>query len=351
LKYILFLIGSKLCNKQEKKEGPMTKIEFPGNLFKTHITDSAGLVCIADEDAQVNPEDSPRIITQVRMVSGLMHLSLWGFKIMDPPRPAKSHGSKAVYLASGLNKRDGLLLQYLPPNSTTSWHYHAKTTERFHLLAGNAVVATPWGVEFDFFSHRTVTINPFTVHQVKTREEGSLILLEMVFTSESVGMSDHFYVDLEQSLDINSKGSYPASDLSNFGAHPFVFDSVECASMEGFLQSLKESDTEKQRKICRLSGKDAKKHGEELNTSRTPGDPLYWQGRTIDRLSSDYQSLLDRAYLELSRVSSFKAALLASGDSLLVHTIGKKKPEDTILTEMELCTRLVRLRHLLRQQS
>ena len=33
-------------------------------------------------------------------------------------------------------------------------------------------------------------------------------------------------------MDIGSGKSYPAHALSNFAPHPFVFDGVECASLE-----------------------------------------------------------------------------------------------------------------------
>ena len=40
-------------------------------------------------------------------------------------------------------------------------------------------------------------------------------------------------------IDIWSGGTYPANVLSNFYPNAFVFDGVECSSMEGLLQSLK----------------------------------------------------------------------------------------------------------------
>lgn len=40
-------------------------------------------------------------------------------------------------------------------------------------------------------------------------------------------------------MDISSGAGYPASSLSNFAPHEFIIDDVKCASMEGFLQSLK----------------------------------------------------------------------------------------------------------------
>ena len=38
-------------------------------------------------------------------------------------------------------------------------------------------------------------------------------------------------------MDIGSGSGYPSSTLSNFAPHAFTIDGVECASMEGFLQS------------------------------------------------------------------------------------------------------------------
>ena len=40
-------------------------------------------------------------------------------------------------------------------------------------------------------------------------------------------------------MDIGSGNGYPSSALSNFAPHEFELDGVKCASMEGFLQSLK----------------------------------------------------------------------------------------------------------------
>lgn len=46
---------------------------------------------------------------------------------------------------------------------------------------------------------------------------------------------------------------------SNFTENHFVFDGVECGSMEGFLQSLKHPEPEVQERICSLVGKYAKR--------------------------------------------------------------------------------------------
>ena len=39
-------------------------------------------------------------------------------------------------------------------------------------------------------------------------------------------------------MDIGSKSGYPSSALSNFAPHAFVFDGVECASLEGLLDDI-----------------------------------------------------------------------------------------------------------------
>jgi hypothetical protein len=45
-------------------------------------------------------------------------------------------------------------------------------------------------------------------------------------------------------MHIRSGGGYPSSALSDFAPHRFVLDGVECASMEGLLQSLECTDKE-----------------------------------------------------------------------------------------------------------
>ena len=84
-------------------------------------------------------------------------------------------------------------------------------------------------------------------------------------------------------MDIGSGTGYPSSALSNFSPHSFVIDGVECASMEGFLQSLKFSDPEMQKHVCTLVGKKAKFKGKKKRWWRD--QTLYWRGKAIDRHS------------------------------------------------------------------
>ena len=150
-------------------------------------------------------------------------------------------------------------------------------------------------------------------------------------------------------MNIGSSNGYPSGALSNFAPHPFVIDGVECNSMEGFLQSLKFSDPEVQKEICKLVGKAAKFKGKNKKWWKT--QTLYWQGEPIERDSAEYQELLDRAYEALSKNTGFQKALLATGDAVLTHNIGKSKETETVLTRREFCNRLTKIRERLKNEK
>lgn len=150
-------------------------------------------------------------------------------------------------------------------------------------------------------------------------------------------------------MDIGSKSGYPSSSLSNFAPHAFVLDEVQCASMEGFLQSLKFSNPDMQVEVCKLVGITAKRRGSKKNWKTT--QTLYWRGKPYKRDSEDYQKLLDRAYYALSQNASFQRALLATCNSSLTHSIGKNKINETVLTVQEFTSRLYKLREELQQKQ
>lgn len=150
-------------------------------------------------------------------------------------------------------------------------------------------------------------------------------------------------------MDIGSGSGFPSATLSNFAPHPFVIDGVECNSMEGFLQSLKFSNPEMQKEVCKLVGKAAKFKGKKKKWWRT--QILYWQGVEIARDSEEYQNLLDRAFNALAQNSGFRAALLATGNSVLTHSIGKTKITETVLTRQEFCSRLMKIRSQIKKEE
>jgi predicted NAD-dependent protein-ADP-ribosyltransferase YbiA (DUF1768 family) len=150
-------------------------------------------------------------------------------------------------------------------------------------------------------------------------------------------------------MDIGSGAGWPASALSNFAPHPFVIDGVECNSMEGFLQSLKFSNPDMQKEVCKMVGKQAKFKGKKKKWWQT--QTLHWQGQEFKRDSQEYQDLLDRAYTELAKNEGFKKALLATGNATLTHSIGKNKIGETVLTTSEFCSRLIKIRNQLQKED
>lgn len=143
-------------------------------------------------------------------------------------------------------------------------------------------------------------------------------------------------------IDIGSEDSDIGSLLSNFTEFHFIVDGIQCHSMEGFLQSLKFSDPQKQIDICALVGVKAKFKGKKKKWFKT--QILYWKGVEIDRHSFKYQELIDKAYSELFKNEAFKEILKQTKGYQLTHDIGKSDPKQTILTVDEFCQRLMILR-------
>ncbi len=143
-------------------------------------------------------------------------------------------------------------------------------------------------------------------------------------------------------IDIWSHSDYPSQVLSNLCSNPFTFDGVQCGSMEGFLQSLKQQDSNKQRQICAMKGRNAKR----ATTARWQADQIvWWKGIAIDRQSEDFQQLLRHAYQAMFDQSErFRTALMATRGMKLYHSRGKSDPFKTILTEQEFCQILTDLR-------
>lgn len=143
-------------------------------------------------------------------------------------------------------------------------------------------------------------------------------------------------------LDIRSNGLYPSNVLSNLCSNGFRFDGMVCGSMEGFLQSLKQQDQNKQRQICSMKGGNARKRSV---TSWQTDQVVWWKGQTLNRQSEEYQTLIRQAYKTMFDQSErFRSALMATRGITLIHTTGENNPYKTILTSDELCGILTELR-------
>lgn len=136
-------------------------------------------------------------------------------------------------------------------------------------------------------------------------------------------------------LDIRSNGLYPSNVLSNLCSNGFRLDGMVCGSMEGFLQSLKRKELDKQRQICNMRGGNARKMSV---TSWQTDQIVWWKGQAIDRQSEEYQRLIRRAYQAMFEQSErFRAALMQTRGITLVHTSGEPSSYKTILTPSEFC--------------
>lgn len=151
-------------------------------------------------------------------------------------------------------------------------------------------------------------------------------------------------------IDIHNKGQYPSDALSNFAAYEFTVDGIPCASMEGFLQSLKFMRKSKQKQICRLTGIEAKNSPGRLRNLRWKlTQTLYWGGVRYKRDSVKYQKLIARAYDALYENADFRTALEATQSAELCHSIGGQDSRNTVLTEAEFIGQLYRLRSKLHE--
>ena len=145
-----------------------------------------------------------------------------------------------------------------------------------------------------------------------------------------------------KAVDIWSKSEYPADVLSNLCSNGFRFDGMVCESMEGFLQSLKQKDKDRQRQICQMKGKNAKKM---TSTGWQTDQIVWWKGNAIDRQSADYFAFVSAAYQAMFEQNErFRTALMTTRGMMLCHSRGEQNPFKTILTEQELCQILTDLR-------
>lgn len=143
-------------------------------------------------------------------------------------------------------------------------------------------------------------------------------------------------------IDIWSKSPYPANVLSNLHDNGFCYDGVECGSMEGFLQSLKQKDVEKQRQVCGMAGKEAKRM---TNADWQENQTVWWKGHAIDRQSNAFLTLIKSSYEAMYEQNErFRTALLGTRGKMLYHSQGEQDSRKTILTEQEFCGVLTELR-------
>lgn len=145
-----------------------------------------------------------------------------------------------------------------------------------------------------------------------------------------------------KALDIWSSNGYPPHVLSNLCSNRFFFEGVFCHSMEGFLQSLKYEDSNRQRQICAMKGRKAKT---KTTTTWQTDQVVWWKGTAINRQSNEFQELIRKAYKAMFEQNErFRIALMSTRGLKLYHSRGEQNPYKTILTESEFCSILTEMR-------
>lgn len=154
--------------------------------------------------------------------------------------------------------------------------------------------------------------------------------------------SKDYFDPVTNTIDIRSDGLYPSNVLSNLCSNGFRFEGMVCGSMEGFLQSLKYKDKDKQRQICSMKGGNARKRSV---TSWQTDQIVWWKGYAIDRQGEEFQQLVRRAYQAMFDQSQrFRDALMQTRGMTLIHSIGEVNSYKTILTSQEFCSILTDIR-------
>ena len=150
-------------------------------------------------------------------------------------------------------------------------------------------------------------------------------------------------------MDIGSKSKWPARQLSNFAVSPFIFDGVQCASMEGFIQALKRKNPDVQKYGCTLTGIKAKRWGAGPKWWNRPlGKQLWWKGHSFPAHQSEHLEIIEQALrCKFTQHDGSKRALLATGTSKLTHSIGKES--NTSLKASDFCRMLMKIRTELQQ--
>ena len=250
------------------------------------------------------------------------------------------HGTGEQALASiqeqGINKGNRLYVHLSETNETAVnvGTRHGKPV----VLVIDAKRMAEDGHKF-FLSRNGVWLTDF----VDVKYLNGVLNMEDYFATERNGHQlKDFYSAEANTLDIRSNGLYPSNVLSNMCSNGFRFDGMVCGSMEGFLQSLKYQDPDKQRQVCSMKGGNARKRS--VNSWQTD-QMVWWKGQAYDRQSEEYQALIRRAYQAMFDQSErFRAALMQTRGITLVHSSGETDSYKTILTTQEFCQILTELR-------
>ncbi len=124
--------------------------------------------------------------------NGTLYVIFFSSRLIYTPEESHSPGSKAIYLARGAGEdcREGFLIQFLPPYSVTSRHFHRREEETYYNLEGTCFLSV--GEKEIILNQSTYSVKPLQIHQLRTEKWPALNLLWI--KGNSVEGLEHFYV-------------------------------------------------------------------------------------------------------------------------------------------------------------
>ena len=147
--------------------------------------------------------------------------------------------------------------------------------------------------------------------------------------------------------DISDQRGFPFGMLDPSAPVRFEIDGVECASLDGFMESLKFERIVDQKNVTKRVGADAKNQSKNKDfwPHNVKADrELYWQGESFKRNSKTFDRLLARVFRQMIRNPIYHEALMSTEDADFTHSKGKANKKDTVLTKKELTDNLKAVR-------
>lgn len=136
-------------------------------------------------------------------------------------------------------------------------------------------------------------------------------------------------------IDVGFKNKGQSKLLSNLFHYEFKFRGKTLSSIESFFQGIKFKDKKTQNLVFKYSGINALNIKYASDYDWTLTQCIYWQGKKINRHSSEYETLVDELYICATSNPLYKGALLNVKNKIILHSIGNEDDNKTVFTRYE----------------
>lgn len=157
----------------------------------------------------------------------------------------------------------------------------------------------------------------------------------------AVAIAGHFVKPL--SLVIHNRATGIEGRLKTFAEREFLFDRVECSSIESVLEAFKFEDINDQIEIAGMPAWDAYQQGQredamQWQTTRM----LYWNGRQYNRDGEEYQELLKRLFFSIfEQDAQFRLDVAFLKNASVMSKVGGINPQTQVMTKKEYIANLL----------